>query len=61
MQKILFRVLVGAVAAAIEGVRQSLAGADLSEMGQYAALAGVVAALVVSALGVLVKKYLTDK
>ena len=61
MQKILFRVLVGSVAAAIEGVRQYLAGADLSELGQYAAIAGIVAAALVSALGVLVKKYLTDR
>ena len=60
MQKMLFRILVGAIAAAIEGVRQSLSGADLSEMGQYAVIAGAVAALIVSALGVLVKKYLTD-
>lgn len=61
MQKILFRVLVGAVAAAVEGVRQFLAGADLSEMGQYAAIAGLVAAALVSGLGILTKKYLTDK
>lgn len=61
MQKLLFRVLVGAIAAAVEGVRQSLAGADLSELGQYAVIAGAVAALIVSALGVLVKKYLTDE
>ena len=61
MQKVLFRILVGAIAAAIEGVRQFLAGADLSEMGQYAAIAGVVAAALVSGLGILTKKYLTDK
>ncbi len=61
MQKILFRILVGSVAAAIEGVRQSLAGADLSELGQYAAIAGIVAAALVSALGILVRKYLTDR
>ena len=61
MQKTLFRILVGAVAAAVEAVRQSLAGADLSELGQYAAIAGLVAAALVSALGVVVKKYLTDK
>jgi hypothetical protein len=61
MQKALFRVLVGAIAAAIEGMRQFLAGADLSEMGQYAVIAGVVAAALVSGLGILTKKYLTDK
>ena len=61
MQKTLFRILVGTIAAAIEGVRQSLAGADLSELGQYAAIAGAVAALLVSGLGILVKKYLTDR
>ena len=60
MQKVLFRILVGAAAAAIEGVRQFLSGADLGELGQYAAIAGAVAALLVSALGILVKKYLTD-
>lgn len=61
MQKAFFRILVGAAAAAIEAVRQFLAGADLSELGQYAAIAGLVAAALVSALGVVVKKYLTDK
>ena len=61
MQKILFRILVGAVAAAIESVRQYTAGADLSELGQYAAIAGIVAAALVSGLGILVKKYLTDR
>jgi len=61
MQKTLFRILVGAIAAAVEGMRQFLAGADLSEMGQYAAIAGLVAAALVSALGILTKKYLTDK
>ncbi len=61
MQKLFFRILVGAVAAAIEGVRQYLAGADLSEMGQYAAIAGLVAAALVSALGIVVKRYLTDR
>ncbi len=61
MQKLFFRILVGAVAAAIEGVRQFLAGADLSEMGQYAVIAGLVAAALVSALGIVVKRYLTDR
>ena len=61
MQKALFRIVIGAIAAAIEGVRQFLSGADLSELGQYAAIAGLVAAALVSGLGVVVKKYLTDR
>ena len=61
MQKVLFRILVGALAAGVEGVRQSLAGADLTQLGQYAAIVGIATALVVSGLGVLVKKYLSDK
>ena len=60
MQKVFFRILVGAIAAAIEGVRQFLSGADLSELGQYAAIAGMVATALVSGLGILTKKYLSD-
>ena len=33
----------------------------MSELGQYAAIAGLVAAALVTALGIVMKKYLTDK
>jgi hypothetical protein len=61
LSKVLFRTLIGLVAAAVEGMRQYLAGAEFVDLGQYAAIAGVVAAAAVSGLGILTKKYLTDK
>ena len=61
MQKTLFRALVGAVAAALEGMRQSQSGAEIVDLGQAAALAGLVAVALVWGIGVAIRKILTDK
>lgn len=54
--KALFRLGIAVVVAIISAVQSTLAGFDFSELGVYAALAGVVAGLLATALGELVKK-----
>ena len=60
MQKVLFRTLVGSIAAAIEAIRQYQTGAGTSDLAQAAVIVGVVTVAVVWGLGALLRKALTD-
>lgn len=53
----LFRFLSGLGIFLLESVRGYLTGADFSEFGPWAAIAGVVATGLVTVIGMLIKKF----
>ena len=54
--KVLFRLGIGVVTAVLSAVQGVLQGFDFSELGLYAGIAGVVAALIATGLGALLAK-----